>query len=666
MKGNLVFPKLSSLLHAFMVKKAELRRDALIVFTSLTLFTSFLACVLVAAQAQKPPVFRSRIDLMQLDVTVLDRDRRPVRGLTAADFTLLEDNRPQTIDGFTAIDVPDRVVEGPAWDKRVTPDVTTNEIDNLRIFVLVLDDGLGVGLWGKREMKRTAEEFLDLLGPKDLAGVVFTGTAYRLGQNLTSDRAKLTKAVRSYPDNDGNLIVQLPPRPISGGPDVRKFTEAGIAVCRAHKEVLQLFEALVRQLSDLPDRRKAIVYYGNRMPWAKTDGADVCGTYWMWRDVFAKAEQGHVTINPVDTMGLRVGLGGQEYVDRYREVAENTGGHAVVNSNDFMPGLKQVLVQNSSYYLLAYQPMRDVADGTFRRITVKVNRPDVEVLTRRNYWAPRERPADEPPPPPSSPAVEALAGLLPSSELALRATAAPFAVTGTEKSVVTLALGVRQPAFAGRTTEQIDLLIKAFTADGDPRGTDEQTIPISVPAAPTDSETSRYEVLARIELPKPGLYQLRLSAHSAASDTRGSVYVDLEVPNFRREKLSLSGVVLSQALPLAPVVPVRALRDVIPVVPTTERSFTPSDPVTAFLRLYQGGSDQLAALPVKIQVQDAAGKVVLEKAESIGADRFNTDRSAEYQLRLPLSTLTAGEYLLTFEASVGKVLARRDVRFQVR
>ena len=110
----------------------------------------------------------------------------------------------------------------------------------------------------------------------------------------------------------------------------------------------------------------------------------------------------------------------------------------------------------------------------------------------------------------------------------------------------------------------------------------------------------------------------------------------------------------------------RLLRDVIPVVPTTERSFAPSDPVTAFLRLYQGGNDKLTAVPLKIQIQDAAGKAVFEKAESIGADRFSAERAAEFQLRLPLPTLTAGEYLLTIEGTTGKAVARRDVRFQVR
>ena len=165
-------------------------------FTSLTLFTSLVLCASIQAQSQRPPVFRGRIDLMQLDVTVLDKNGVPVRGLTKDDFTLLEDNRPQTIQGFTAVDVPERTVAGPAWDKTATPDVTTNEIDNSRIFArarhglarAVAQNCEEVAKPGgrhrvgarrslaARELQKTAGLF-NTCRPKDLAAV-FTGTTY--------------------------------------------------------------------------------------------------------------------------------------------------------------------------------------------------------------------------------------------------------------------------------------------------------------------------------------------------------------------------------------------------------------------------------------------------------------------------------------------------------
>ena len=82
--------------------------------------------------------------------------------------------------------------------------------------------------------------------------------------------------------------------------------------------------------------------------------------------------------------------------------------------------------------------------------------------------------------------------------------------------------------------------------------------------------------------------------------------------------------------------------------------------------MYQGGNDKLAAVPLTATIRDAAGKSVFSKADTIAADQYSTDRAADYQLRLPVAKLAVGDYLLTFEATSGKVAARRDVRFQVR
>jgi hypothetical protein len=54
-------------------------------------------------QQQQPPTFRTGIDLVQLDVSVLDKNRRPVKGLSAADFTVLDNGKPQPIAAFAPV-----------------------------------------------------------------------------------------------------------------------------------------------------------------------------------------------------------------------------------------------------------------------------------------------------------------------------------------------------------------------------------------------------------------------------------------------------------------------------------------------------------------------------------------------------------------------------------
>src|SRR5687767_6137618 len=80
-----------------------------------------------ARQSQQgPPVVRGGIDLVQVDVSVLDKSRRPVRDLKATDFTLLEDGKPRPVAGFALVELPARApVPKAAWIREVLSDVAT-------------------------------------------------------------------------------------------------------------------------------------------------------------------------------------------------------------------------------------------------------------------------------------------------------------------------------------------------------------------------------------------------------------------------------------------------------------------------------------------------------------------------------------------------------------
>ena len=267
---------------------------------------------------------------------------------------------------------------------------------------------------------------------------------------------------------------------------------------------------------------------------------------------------------------------------------------------------------------------------------------------------------------PVSPAVRALAGLLPKGDIPLTAHLAPFAIPGRrDLAAVAITMAFRQPreAFApGATTADLDWEVRAFDPEGRPGDVLRQRAGLRL--RPGEAEV-HVELLTRMNL-KPGPYQLRLAVSDAAAARSGSVYVDVEVQDFGRAPVTLSGVVLSSsAAPMA--APRDGLPDLLPIVPTAGRSFASSDRVTAFARLYQSGDVKRPASPVTLVTRitgiDAAPLV--NQSQVLEPARF-VNRAADVNFELPLAALKPGPYLLTIEATLGKTIARRDVRFEIR
>jgi hypothetical protein len=155
-----------------------------------------------------------------------------------------------------------------------------------------------------------------------------------------------------------------------------------------------------------------------------------------------------------------------------------------------------------------------------------------------------------------------------------------------------------------------------------------------------------------------------MSATSRMQGKHGGIYHDLEVPDFSDAPLSLSGVAISTAPPVVSGPP-DLLAGLIPVVPTTVREFH-GHRAEAFLRIYQGGRAPVVPVRLSIRIRDLENAVVAARDEDLGADRFGTNRSADYLYELPIPRLKPGQYVLTFEATTaGAASVRQDVRFTV-
>jgi hypothetical protein len=384
-------------------------------------------------------------------------------------------------------------------------------------------------------------------------------------------------------------------------------------------------------------------------------------------EVFQQVQLANVNIYPVDVEGLRVrpanASGFDNALDFLRILAANTGGRAIVNTNAPAREMPRILVENGAYYLLGYElgPRRKDGDE-WRRLEVKVNRRGVEVRARERYYDPPAT-VEAAKPSPSTTA-GAIAGLLPRRELPLWVATAPIAgVTFGALPSVAVVLGVEQPILAERATETLDLQVSAFTPDGAPVTTRRGTATVTMKAGAPG--TVPYELLSSLEL-KPGRYQLRIGVANARLEQSGSVYQDVEIPDFARATVSLSGVFLEQT-PMLPSAPPDGLGALVPVAPTVRRSFSRDAQVTAFLRVYRGGATPITPTPWAVRIVDGRDTVVAETIETLTPERFDATRGADVRYPLPLSRLAPGPYIVRFEARVSeRVAARRDVRIVVQ
>ena len=161
--------------------------------------------------AQDPigkPQFRAGVELIQLDVAVLDDNRQPVRGLSAADFTVLDDGVAKPIRAFTPIELAARARSTEAaWTADVPPDVATNQVGQQdgRLVIILMDRSIPAHE-ATFSAKKIAAAAVDALGPGDLAAVVSTSNG--AVQNLTADRERLLRAI-----NHGDPIPASPPPP---------------------------------------------------------------------------------------------------------------------------------------------------------------------------------------------------------------------------------------------------------------------------------------------------------------------------------------------------------------------------------------------------------------------------------------------------------------------
>ena len=673
-------------------------------------FLAGLQGLLAAPQKPNPqatPVFKSSVDLVQVDVSVLDRGGRPVEGLTAADFTLLENGAAQDIAAFAAVRVPAPETGSAKWLRDVPPDVRTNILGDGRLFALVIDDAtMPFDLRTLSNVRRIARQVIDRMGPGDQVAVIYSRDSRR-SIDFTTDRVRLLANVEALatgtayvdPQTDNwsyfssvRTLAQVSAY-LARVPQRRKaliYVSTGVPV--NYETVANFVPLSAARLTGMGEEAMSEELVQNLMEFVESRPQDAYGM--SLEDAFVRAQHGNVNIYSIDPAGLgglqaflekrstiqqadritRAPAGTtvrSNPLDAYhtarmsrdylRTVAENSGGRAILETNDLDSGVAQIFRENSSYYLLGYRSTREPGDRRIRRVDVQVGRSDATAHTRNAYFDPRSRPRRMDLTPELQLA-NALAGVVALGDLAMQATAVPFAGPDRKTTLVALAVGIHHPVpgdVGARVEETLQLQATALTARGEPKATAGETARLAFRSGV--GEDARYEVLTRLILP-PGRYQVRVAAQSTLLGRNGSVYIDLDVPDFSGNAVQLSGVILSSD-PSWKLATSEGLAHLLPVAPTTVREFDATTSVSAFARVYDRAREPAV---VRATITDAEGATVFGRETSLDASRFTPQGAADYRINLPISSLRTGRYLLTLEAVGKQKTASRQVRFTVK
>src|SRR4051812_14468304 len=642
---------------------------------------------------QQPPTFKVRVDYVEVDTIVTDRQGRMVRDLKKEDFQILEDGKSQAITNFTLVDIPIEKENRPLFAASpIEPDVKTNaKAFDGRVYVMVIDD-LHTRFGRTNRVKVAARQFIERrLGANDLMAVVHTAGASSASQEFTSNKRLLLAAVDKSSGRKLDSATANKTNEYNRTRDIRQSgdplndpddTERGFNA----RSTLDTLRNVAEWFGSVRGRRKAILFVSEGIDYDIYDVIASNGSNHQsasmvmdaTRDAIGAATRSNVAIYGIDPRGL-TDLGDESIElgsfpddtslgvsqgslqnelrlsqDSLRTLSEETGGFAVVNKNDFSTAFQRIVEDNSSYYVLAYYPP-DPRPGRTHKIEVRLTRPGLTVRARKAYRTPKKgAPPKTTGNSPSTPEIrEALDSPLPVSGLTMHVFASPFKGTAPNASVL-FGVELRGRDMKVDPNSKILLSYVAIDATGKVRGgnTDSLTLTNLKPESKARIEATGLRMLNRMELP-PGRYVLRLAAHDPAGGNVGSVQYDVEVPDYAKTPFSMSGlVVTSGAGTVFPTVKAdEQLKPMLPGPPIALRAFPQNDEMSLFTEVYDNAGSTPHKVDIITTITTDEGKQLFKTEETRDAADLGGKRGGYgYTTRIPMKDLALGSYVLKVEA----------------
>ncbi len=639
-------------------------------------------------------------DIVLTNVVVRDKKTgEVVKGLKASDFTIFENGKPQKIASFDYQSVDEAAVlneKSTVTGKATVADMLNNNfaantavLRDHRLIVMFFD----LSSMQPEDIDRAVDAAKDYINkkmePADLVALVSMATGLSLDQDFTADKAALLGGVSKYNGTEGTGFANGLTGSSAGTADDASSYVADDTEYNSLNTDRELYAIrdIARVLGRV-DQRKNLLYFSGGLT---RNGIENQASI---RAATNEAVKANMAIYSVDARGLQAlppvgdaSTGSLRGTASYSGAAmqsnltnnfssqetlgtlsSDTGGKAFLDSNDFAPAFQQIQHDTEAYYIVGFRSTNTAKDGSFRHLTVKLNRPDVKLEYRPGYYAQADfqhsKTEDR-----ELQLTEQLRSDFPATDVSLYLQALYFRMDDNRFFVpISLIVPGSQIPFiknGDRDKATIDVIGQVKNAQGIIVGNARDTVKLALDASQqVQRKNIQYSTGFTLA---PGKYHLKFVVRENQTGAMGSFETDLQVPDLKKIPLKLSSIVLasqrsvnSDKKSTNPLV-----RDGFEWIPNLPHVFRQDQHLYFLYEVYdpsrvkaQGdapasptpkGLTRRESGPVRVltSIEFLSGGVKVYETPLIEAKAINTpERDAvEFQFDVALAQLTPGDYI---------------------
>lgn len=522
-------------------------------------------------------------DIVLTNVVVRDKKTgRVVTGLRQSDFSIFENGKSQHVLSLDFENVDDLsrqtepVVNGRSGANANASQVqllsNNDQIDdaalkNRRLIVMMFD----LSSMQVEDMDRAVAAVKNYvhkqMQPADLMALVSLGTSLSLDQDFTSNKSLILRQLDRYNGNEAHGMAAGGDGAMNGtqdwsnsyAPDEREYNYVNTDI------KLYAIETVAKALRQVPQKKSLLFFSGGL---ARTGienqaslNAAIDASVRANLSIYAVDVRGLEALPPVgdaQTASLRgsAAYSGTAVMNQFSTnyssqetlsaLSTDTGGKTFFNTNDFAAAFQRIQSDTAAYYEIAFRSTNLMRDGKFRRLVIRVKRKGTKLEYRPGYWAPadfkhstkedREQQLQE-----------ELASDLPATDVMVYLDAYYFRKrSGNFIVPVSLIVPGLQIPFARRGGEEkttLDVIGKVKNHAGMKLGSVRDTVNLKLSTS-QDAREKNIQYTTSFAL-APGTYQIKFVVRENETGRMGSFQANLILPEYRKNALKLSSLVLS-------------------------------------------------------------------------------------------------------------------------